>query len=169
MHRFAAEHDDPQAASKAVHGAARLTAGTAAEALTAVREVHQGVSSAGPRTRQPGGDRHDQPRPHRDRTARPAHRPPTLAGTDGVPMPEQLGDPRARLYGLHTVLRPRFAQEEENHYSLASCIGTVLPTGWHFTTAMQKPRPEKQNHRRSCGRRSTSYAMAERSEESRPA
>ncbi|GAA2258693.1 hypothetical protein GCM10010145_34260 [Streptomyces ruber] len=45
----------------------------------------------------------------------------TLAGAeaDGVPAPEQLEDLRACLYGLYTVLRLHFTQEEEGYFSLA--------------------------------------------------
>jgi hypothetical protein len=42
-----------------------------------------------------------------------------MADGDGGPGAEQLDDLRASLYGLHTVLRLHFAQEEENYFSLA--------------------------------------------------
>jgi len=43
----------------------------------------------------------------------------TLITPDGSPAPEQLDDLRACLYGLYTVLRLHFTQEEENYFSLA--------------------------------------------------
>ncbi|MFG3590765.1 hemerythrin domain-containing protein [Streptomyces sp. NPDC047990] len=43
----------------------------------------------------------------------------TLSSTDSTPLPEQLDDLRACLYGLHSVLRLHFTQEEENYFSLA--------------------------------------------------
>ncbi len=43
----------------------------------------------------------------------------SLADAQGVLGPEQLEDLRACLYGLHTVLRLHFTQEEENYFSLA--------------------------------------------------
>jgi hypothetical protein len=42
-----------------------------------------------------------------------------LSDTAGTPRPEQLDDLRACLYGLHSVLRLHFTQEEENYFSLA--------------------------------------------------
>ncbi|MBZ3917864.1 heavy metal translocating P-type ATPase [Streptomyces acidiscabies] len=42
-----------------------------------------------------------------------------LAAPGGAPLPEQLDDLRACLYGLYTVLRLHFTQEEENYFSLA--------------------------------------------------
>jgi hypothetical protein len=43
----------------------------------------------------------------------------SLADTQGALAAEQLEDLRACLYGLHTVLRLHFTQEEENYFSLA--------------------------------------------------
>lgn len=42
-----------------------------------------------------------------------------LADAAGSLRPDQLDDLRACLYGLHTVLRLHFVQEEENYFSLA--------------------------------------------------
>ncbi|MFE0328828.1 hypothetical protein ACFW08_18990 [Streptomyces sp. NPDC058960] len=42
-----------------------------------------------------------------------------LADEEGGLRPEQLDDLRASLYGLHTILRLHFAQEEESYFSLA--------------------------------------------------
>ena len=42
-----------------------------------------------------------------------------LARTDGGPAPGQLDDLRSCRYGLNTVLRLHFTQEEENYFSLA--------------------------------------------------
>ncbi|MFJ9615191.1 hypothetical protein [Streptomyces noursei] len=43
-----------------------------------------------------------------------------LADAAGALLPEQLDDLRASLYGLHTVLRLHFSQEEESYFSLSS-------------------------------------------------
>jgi hypothetical protein len=43
----------------------------------------------------------------------------SLSETDGRLAQEQLDDLRASLYGLYTVLRLHFTQEEENYFSLA--------------------------------------------------
>ncbi|CAL9638324.1 hypothetical protein SUDANB19_06245 [Streptomyces sp. enrichment culture] len=42
-----------------------------------------------------------------------------LAHAHGSLEADQLGDLRFCLYGLHTVLRLHFSQEEENYFSLA--------------------------------------------------
>lgn len=42
-----------------------------------------------------------------------------LARANGRLAPEQLEDLRSCLYGLNTVRRLRFSQEEENYFSLA--------------------------------------------------
>jgi hypothetical protein len=42
-----------------------------------------------------------------------------LAHASGGLSPEQLDDLRSCLYGLNTVLRLHFTQEEENYFSLA--------------------------------------------------
>ncbi|WP_220502746.1 hemerythrin domain-containing protein [Microbispora sp. H10885] len=42
-----------------------------------------------------------------------------VAGAAGRLRPEQLEDLRACLYGLHSVLRLHFVQEEEKYFSLA--------------------------------------------------
>nr|WP_314613148.1 hypothetical protein [Streptomyces sp. DSM 40976] len=42
-----------------------------------------------------------------------------LAHTSSGLAPEQLDDLRSCLYGLNTVLRLHFTQEEENYFSLA--------------------------------------------------
>ncbi|GGW42145.1 hypothetical protein GCM10010503_18100 [Streptomyces lucensis JCM 4490] len=43
----------------------------------------------------------------------------TLARAEGGLSPGQLDDLRSCLYGLHTVLRLHFTQEEESYFSLA--------------------------------------------------
>ncbi|WP_416961348.1 hypothetical protein [Streptomyces sp. Agncl-13] len=42
-----------------------------------------------------------------------------MADETGALKPEQLDDLRACLYGLHSVLRLHFSQEEESYFSLA--------------------------------------------------
>ncbi len=42
-----------------------------------------------------------------------------LAHENGGLAPDQMDDLRSCLYGLNTVLRLHFAQEEENYFSLA--------------------------------------------------
>ena len=60
----------------------------------------------------------------------------TEADADGGPVPEHLDDLRACLYGLHTVLRLHFTQEEENYFSLApepAYATRALPVRWDTT------------------------------------
>ncbi|GGZ19785.1 heavy metal translocating P-type ATPase [Streptomyces poonensis] len=141
VHRFAAEHDDLQDVLEAIRdAAARLTEGADAQALAAVREVHRllaerllphedaeehqlypALASAlgGPEATAMMSRAHAEI----ERLARRIATHLTLAGAgaeaDGVPAPEQLEDLRACLYGLHTVLRLHFTQEEESYFSLA--------------------------------------------------
>lgn len=42
-----------------------------------------------------------------------------MADETGTLKPEQIDDLRACLYGLHSVLRLHFSQEEESYFSLA--------------------------------------------------
>jgi hypothetical protein len=55
-----------------------------------------------------------------DRLARRLDTHLALASAQGGVQPDQLDDLRACLYGLHTVLRLHFTQEEENYFSLAT-------------------------------------------------
>ncbi|QOV41303.1 heavy metal translocating P-type ATPase [Streptomyces ferrugineus] len=137
IHRFAAEHDDLQYVLETVRGAAdRLSDGPGPEALAAVREVHRllterllphehaeehelypALASAlgGPEATATMSRAHVEI----DRLAHRIATHLTLAGPEGHLAPEQLDDLRACLYGLHTVLRLHFTQEEENYFSLA--------------------------------------------------
>ncbi|MFC8348438.1 heavy metal translocating P-type ATPase [Streptomyces sp. NPDC057280] len=137
IHRFAAEHDDLQDVLEAVRTAAdRLSDGPDPQALAPVAEVHRLLTErllphehaeehqlypalaptlGGPEVIAPMSRAHAE-------IDRLAHRIAThlaLAEPDGCLTPEQLGDLRACLYGLHTVLRLHFKQEEENYFSLA--------------------------------------------------
>ncbi|MFE9650654.1 heavy metal translocating P-type ATPase [Streptomyces sp. NPDC006365] len=137
IHRFAAEHDDLQDVVEAVRGAAdRLSDGTGAEPLAAVAYVHRLLTErllphehaeehelypalaptlGGPEATATMSRAHAEI----DRLARRIATHLTLAGPDGVLAPEQIDDLRGCLYGLHTVLRLHFTQEEENYFSLA--------------------------------------------------
>ncbi|WP_208870687.1 heavy metal translocating P-type ATPase [Streptomyces aquilus] len=137
IHRFAAEHDDLQDVLEAVRAAAdRLSDGPGPQSLAAVAEVHRLLTErllphehAEEHQLYPalaptlGGLEATAPmsRAHAE-IDRLAHRIAThlaLAEPDGRLTPEQLDDLRACLYGLHTVLRLHFTQEEENYFSLA--------------------------------------------------
>lgn len=137
IHRFAAEHDDLQDVLEAVRAAAdRLSDGPGPQSLAPVAEVHRLLTQrllphehaeehqlypalaptlGGPEVTAPMSRAHAE-------IDRLAHRIAThlaLAEPDGCLPPEQLDDLRACLYGLHTVLRLHFTQEEENYFSLA--------------------------------------------------
>ncbi len=137
IRRFAAEHDDLQEVLEAVRSAAdRLSAGPGPEALASVREVHRLLAErllphehaeehqlypalaptlGGPEATATMSRAHVEI----DRLARRVETHLALAGPDGNLAPEQLDDLRACLYGLHTVLRLHFTQEEESYFSLA--------------------------------------------------
>ncbi|MDF3149750.1 hemerythrin domain-containing protein, partial [Streptomyces sp. T21Q-yed] len=137
IHRFAAEHDDLQDVLEAVRSAAdRLSDSPGPEALAVVREVHRLLTErllpheyaeehqlypalaptlGGPEATATMSRAHVEI----DRLAHRIAMHLTLVGPDGNLAPEQLDDLRACLYGLHTVLRLHFTQEEENYFSLA--------------------------------------------------
>ncbi|MGW3449324.1 heavy metal translocating P-type ATPase [Streptomyces sp. NPDC001076] len=137
IHRFAAEHDDLRDVLEAVRSAAdRLAAGAGPDSLAAVAEVHRLLTErllpheyaeehelypalapalGGPEATATMSRAHAEI----ERLARRIATHLALAGTAGPLAPEQLDDLRASLYGLHTVLRLHFTQEEENYFSLA--------------------------------------------------
>ncbi|MEV7389750.1 heavy metal translocating P-type ATPase [Streptomyces sp. NPDC091215] len=137
IHRFAAEHDDLREVLEAVRSTAdRLSADAGPESLTAVAEVHRLLTErllpheyaeehelypalapalGGPEATATMSRAHAEI----ERLARRIATHLALAGTAGPLAPEQLDDLRACLYGLHTVLRLHFTQEEENYFSLA--------------------------------------------------
>ncbi|MFJ4205671.1 heavy metal translocating P-type ATPase [Streptomyces sviceus] len=137
IHRFAAEHDDLQVVLEAVRSAAdRLSDDAGPQALAAVGEAHRLLTERllpheyaeehqlyPALTRALGSPEATatMSRAHTEieRLARRIATHLALAGPDGSPTPEQLDDLRACLYGLHTVLRLHFTQEEENYFSLA--------------------------------------------------
>ncbi len=99
IHRFADEHHDLQDVLDAVRDAAdRLSDSPGPAALTAVEETHRLLV---------------------ERLSRRIATHLQLARADGGLAPGQLDDPRSCLYGLNTVLRLHFTQEEENYFSLA--------------------------------------------------
>ncbi|WP_182876427.1 heavy metal translocating P-type ATPase [Microbispora sp. H10670] len=137
IRRFAAEHDDLADVLDAVRDAASLLAVEhGPRALGAVREVDRLLTErllpheyaeehelypalAGPLG---GGEATaTMSRAHSeiDRLARRIGTHVRVAGAAGRLRPEQLEDLRACLYGLHSVLRLHFVQEEENYFSLA--------------------------------------------------
>ncbi|WP_327426539.1 heavy metal translocating P-type ATPase [Streptomyces sp. NBC_01236] len=137
IHRFAAEHDDLQDVLEAVREAAdRLSDSPGPEALASVGEAHRLLTErllpheyaeehqlypalapalGGPESTATMSRAHAEI----ERLARRIATHLTLADAAGGPAPEQLDDLRACLYGLHTVLRLHFTQEEENYFSLA--------------------------------------------------
>ncbi|WP_182904968.1 heavy metal translocating P-type ATPase [Microbispora sp. H13382] len=137
IRRFAAEHDDLADVLDAVRDAAGLLAVEhGPRVLGAVREVDRLLTErllpheyaeehelypalAGPLG---GGEATaTMSRAHSeiDRLARRIATHVKVAETAGQLRPEQLEDLRACLYGLHSVLRLHFVQEEENYFSLA--------------------------------------------------
>jgi len=136
IHRFASEHDDLQDVLEAVRGAAdRLSADTGPQALAEVGEAHRllterllpheyaeehqlypalAPSLGGPESTATMSRAHAEIERLSRRIA--TH---LALSADGNLAAEQLDDLRACLYGLHTVLRLHFSQEEENYFSLA--------------------------------------------------
>lgn len=137
IHRFAAEHDDLRDVLDAVRDAAdHLSDGAGPGGLAAVAEVHRLLTErllpheyaeehqlypalaptlGGPEATATMSRAHAEI----DRLARRVATHLALAGPDGTLSPEQLDDLRACLYGLNTVLRLHFTQEEESYFSLA--------------------------------------------------
>ncbi|MGH4030399.1 heavy metal translocating P-type ATPase [Actinomycetota bacterium Odt1-20B] len=137
IHRFAAEHDDLQDVLEAVRDAAdHLSDSPGPQALAAVEETHRLLSErllphehaeehqlypalaptlGGPEATATMSRAHAEI----DRLSRRIATHLQLAHGDGVLAPEQLDDLRCCLYGLNTVLRLHFIQEEENYFSLA--------------------------------------------------
>ncbi|MFI1566549.1 heavy metal translocating P-type ATPase [Streptomyces sp. NPDC020490] len=137
IHRFAAEHDDLQDVLEAVRDAAdHLAEGAGPRSLAPVAEVHRLLTErllpheyaeehelypalapalGGPEATATMSRAHAEI----ERLSRRIATHLALAGPDGTLAPEQLDDLRASLYGLHTVLRLHFTQEEENYFSLA--------------------------------------------------
>jgi soluble P-type ATPase len=138
IHRFAAEHDDLRDVLEAVRDAAdRVSEAPGPDALAAVRRAHRllterllpheyaeehqlypalASSLGSPEVTATMSRAHTE-------IARLSRRVAThvaLADREGGLRPDQLEDLRACLYGLHTVLRLHFTQEEENYFSLAS-------------------------------------------------
>ncbi|WP_435059904.1 heavy metal translocating P-type ATPase [Streptomyces sp. bgisy060] len=137
IHRFAAEHDDLRDVLDSVRDAAdRLSDTPGPTALTAVEETHRLLTErllpheyaeehqlypalaptlGGPEATATMSRAHTE-------IERLSHRVAThlqLAHAGGGLAPEQLDDLRSCLYGLNTVLRLHFTQEEENYFSLA--------------------------------------------------
>ncbi|WP_235096227.1 heavy metal translocating P-type ATPase [Streptomyces sp. A1-5] len=138
VHRFAAEHEDLRGVLEAIREAASLlSAEPGPRALAAVRRVdrllterllphehaeeHQLYPALNERLGGPDATE-TMSRAHAE-IERLAQRIAThlaLADAAGALLPEQLDDLRASLYGLHTVLRLHFSQEEESYFSLSS-------------------------------------------------
>ncbi len=137
VHRFAAEHDDLREVVEAVRTAAdRLSGAPEEEAREAVEHVHRLLtdrllphehaeerqlypaladSLGGPETTATMSRAHAEI----DRLAGRVATHLTLTDAEGRLRPENLDDLRACLYGLYSVLRLHFTQEEENYFSLA--------------------------------------------------
>ena len=137
VHRFAAEHDDLREVVEAVRTAAdRLSGAPEEQARAAVEHVHRLLtdrllphehaeehqlypaladSLGGPETTATMSRAHAEI----DRLAGRIATHLTLTDAEGRLRPENLDDLRACLYGLYSVLRLHFTQEEENYFSLA--------------------------------------------------
>ncbi|MGW1428630.1 heavy metal translocating P-type ATPase [Streptomyces sp. NPDC002431] len=137
IHRFAAEHDDLQDVLDAVRAAAdQLSDTTGPEALAAVEQTHHLLTErllpheqaeenqlypalapalGGPEATATMSRAHTEI----ERLSRRIATHLQLARSGGGLAPEQLDDLRSCLYGLNTVLRLHFTQEEENYFSLA--------------------------------------------------
>ncbi|MGW0149200.1 heavy metal translocating P-type ATPase [Streptomyces sp. NPDC003333] len=137
IHRFAAEHDDLQDVLEAVRAAAdRLSDAPGPQALATVAEAHRLLTQrllpheaaeehrlypalapalGGPEATATMSRAHTEIERLSRRIATHLH----LAHVAGGPAPEQLDDLRSCLYGLNTVLRLHFTQEEESYFSLA--------------------------------------------------
>ncbi|MGW2515510.1 heavy metal translocating P-type ATPase [Streptomyces sp. NPDC001617] len=137
IHRFAAEHDDLQDVLEAVRGAAdRLADSSGPQALKAVGDAHRMLTerllpheyaeehelypALAPTLGSPEATA-TMSRAHAEieRLSRRIATHLALAGPAADLPPDQLDDLRACLYGLHTVLRLHFVQEEENYFALA--------------------------------------------------
>jgi hypothetical protein len=137
IHRFADEHHDLQDVLDAVRDAAdRLADTPGPAALTAVEETHRllverllpheyaeehelypalAPTLGGPEATATMSRAHTEI----ERLSRRIATHLELARADGGLAPGQLDDLRSCLYGLNTVLRLHFTQEEENYFSLA--------------------------------------------------
>ncbi|MCQ4205644.1 heavy metal translocating P-type ATPase [Streptomyces longispororuber] len=137
IHRFAGEHDDLQDVLDAVRDAAdRLSDAPGPKALAAAEATHRLLTDrllpheyaeehqlypalaptlGGPESTATMSRAHTEI----ERLSRRIATHVQLAHAEGGLAPEQLDDLRACLYGLNTVLRLHFAQEEENYFSLA--------------------------------------------------
>jgi len=137
IHRFAGEHHDLQDVLDAVRDAAdRLSDEPGPAALTAVKESHRllverllpheyaeehelypalAPTLGGPEATATMSRAHTEI----ERLSRRIATHLQLAHAEGGLAPEQLDDLRSCLYGLNTVLRLHFTQEEENYFSLA--------------------------------------------------
>ena len=137
IHRFAAEHDDLQDVLEAVRAAAdRLSDAPGPQALSTVEEAHRLLTErllphedaeehrlypalapalGGPEATATMSRAHTEIERLSRRVATHLH----LAHAAGGLAPEQLDDLRSCLYGLNTVLRLHFTQEEESYFSLA--------------------------------------------------
>ncbi|MEU7642958.1 heavy metal translocating P-type ATPase [Streptomyces sp. NPDC039016] len=136
--RFAAEHEDLRGALDAIREAASLlSVDPGPRALAAVHHVDRLLTErllphehaeehqlypalneqfGGPDTTETMSRAHAEI----ERLARRIAAHLTIADGAGALLPEQLDDLRASLYGLHTVLRLHFSQEEESYFSLSS-------------------------------------------------
>ncbi|MDC2960221.1 heavy metal translocating P-type ATPase [Streptomyces gilvifuscus] len=137
IHRFAAEHDDLQDVLESVRAAAdRLSDTPGPKALASVEETHRLLTErllpheyaeehqlypalaptlGGPEATATMSRAHTEI----ERLSRRVATHLELAHAEGGLAPEQLDDLRSCLYGLNTVLRLHFTQEEENYFSLA--------------------------------------------------
>ncbi|WP_236041672.1 heavy metal translocating P-type ATPase [Streptomyces sp. Y2F8-2] len=136
VHRFATEHDDLRDALDAIQEAAGLLATDhGPRSLAAVCEIdhllrdrllphehaeeHELYPALDRRLGPEATDTMSRAHAEIERLAERIATHVRLADEEGGLRPEQLDDLRASLYGLHTILRLHFAQEEESYFSLA--------------------------------------------------
>jgi heavy metal translocating P-type ATPase len=137
LKRFAAEHDDLRGALPLIRETAdALAGGPTPAAMAALRRTYRVLleevlphehdeearlypALAGPLGSTEATATMSRAHAEIDRLSRRLATHLLALDPDGIPRPDQLTDLLSCLYGLHTVLRLHFAQEEENYFVLA--------------------------------------------------
>lgn len=161
IHRFATEHEDLRDTLDAIREAAGLiSTDQGPQALHTLHQIdrllterllpheHAEEQQLYPAlSRQLGGPAHTETmsRAHTeiDRLARRIATHLQLADESGSLRPEQLDDLRACLYGLHTVLRLHFSQEEESYFSLSASPPALESNNPNLTRTGDGRRPAR--------------------------
>ncbi|MCI3221092.1 heavy metal translocating P-type ATPase [Streptomyces sp. NP-1717] len=161
IQRFAMEHEDLRDTLDAIREAAGLiSTDQGPQALQTLHQIdrllterllpheHAEEQQLYPAlSRQLGGPAHTETmsRAHTeiDRLARRIATHLQLADESGSLRPEQLDDLRACLYGLHTVLRLHFSQEEESYFSLSASPPALESNNPNLTRTGDGRRPAR--------------------------